>query len=304
MSRRKGNFSIKGIIIGIFAAVLAAIGVPQTVFSPQDTDLRPRIEFDKSQYNTDAYCELNNNIPYFTEAEKGKLYAFENYSKLDSLGRCGIAYVNVCLELMPTKPRGEIGSVIPSGWCTTKYAGLVEGNYLYNRCHLVGFQLAGENANKKNLITGTRYLNVEGMLPFENEIADYVHSTGNHVLYRVTPQFTGDNLVADGVQMEAWSVEDDGQGVCFNVFCYNIQPGIVIDYATGKSHRDESYKANTQNDGNEKEARYIFNANSKVFHDPKCPNVNKISKKNKKEYKGTREKLIKQGYTACHNCKP
>lgn len=191
------------------------------------------------EYSGDAYVVLNDNLPEFTEEEKQRQDAFERYSDLDYLGRCGVAYANICEELMPTEERGSIGQVKPTGWQTVKYNDLIEGNYLYNRCHLIGYQLAGENANEKNLITGTRYLNVTGMLPFENQIADYVKETGNHVLYRVTPLFDGMNLVADGVQMEAWSVEDDGEGICFHIFCYNVQPGIEIDYSTGESRASE-----------------------------------------------------------------
>ena len=185
-----------------------------------------------------AYEIINNNVPYFIEDEI-TTEVFELYSELDGLGRCGVAYANICKELMPTEPRGEIGMIKPTGWHTVKYNDLIDGNYLYNRCHLIGFQLAGENANEKNLITGTRFLNVEGMLPFENQIANYVKSTDNHVLYRVTPIFDGDNLVASGVLMEAYSVEDDGTGVQFCVYCPNVQPGIVIDYKTGDSKRYE-----------------------------------------------------------------
>lgn len=187
------------------------------------------------EYAGEAYVIINNNIPEFEEAEKQNTEAFKVFSDLDSLGRCGQAYANICPELEPTEERGAIGQVKPSGWHTVKYSDIIDGNYLYNRCHLIGYQLAGENANEKNLITGTRYMNVVGMLPFENQVDDYVDATGNHVLYRVTPVFEGDNLVASGVQMEAWSVEDEGSGVCFNVYCYNVQPGIVIDYATGDS---------------------------------------------------------------------
>ena len=184
-------------------------------------------------YRGAAYVELNENQPGFTR-EDLTTEAFETYSELDALGRCGPAYANICLEIMPTEERGDIGSVKPTGWQTVKYD-VVDGKYLYNRCHLIGFQLAGENANQKNLITGTRYLNVTGMLPFENEVNDYVDETGNHVLYRVTPYFIGSELVARGVQMEALSVEDEGDGVRFNVFVYNVQPGVEIDYATGNS---------------------------------------------------------------------
>lgn len=186
-----------------------------------------------------TYEERNGNIPEFDESEY-TTEPFERYSELDKLGRCGTAYANVCKELMPTEEREAIGHIKPSGWHTVKYPEVIEDNYLYNRCHLIGYQLTGENDNEKNLITGTRYLNVEGMLPFENMVADYVRETGNHVLYRVTPVFEGDNLVASGVQMEAWSVEDAGAGICFNVFVYNIQPGIEIDYATGESRLGET----------------------------------------------------------------
>lgn len=191
---------------------------------------------DIPEYSGNAYVVINNNNPYFSEDEKERADFFENYSKLDDLGRCGQAFANVCIESMPMEERGAIGQVKPSGWHTVKYNDLIEGNYLYNRCHLIGYQLAGENANEKNLITGTRYLNTRGMLPFENAVAAYVRETSNHVLYRVTPRFEDNNLVASGVQIEAWSVEDQGEGICFNVYCYNVQPHIVIDYATGDSY--------------------------------------------------------------------
>ena len=187
------------------------------------------------QYSDEPYYIVNENMPYFDESDY-TTEVFENYSEPDSLERCGVAYANICEELMPTEERGDIGEIRPTGWHTVKYPEVIDDLYLYNRCHLIGFQLAGENANEKNLITGTRYFNVAGMLPFENEIASYVHETANHVLYRVTPVFTGDNLVADGVLMEAYSVEDSGEGVCFCVFVYNVQPGIEIDYATGESY--------------------------------------------------------------------
>lgn len=190
-------------------------------------------------YSGNAYIEINGNAPYFNNSELTTT-AFENYSTLDSLGRCGIAYANICQEIMPTEERGEIGSVKPSGWQTVKYD-CVDGKYLYNRCHLIGFQLAGENANTQNLITGTRYMNVEGMLPFENMVADYVKETNNHVLYRVTPVFDGNNLVVSGVLIEAESVEDNGDGISFNVYCYNNQPGVSINYADGSSQLDGSF---------------------------------------------------------------
>lgn len=190
-------------------------------------------------YNGEPYVIINDNIPAFAEEDYTK-GAFEEYSELDSLGRCGIAYANICKEVMPAEgeKRGEIGMIKPSGWQTVRYNGIVDGNYLYNRCHLIGWQLAGENANKRNLITGTRYMNVEGMLPFENMVDDYLEqeeNQNNHVLYRVTPIFEGNNLVASGVEIEAYSIEDKGKGICFNVYVYNVQSGIKINYANGES---------------------------------------------------------------------
>lgn len=187
-------------------------------------------------YNGKAYVAVNNNEPFFTDSDMTTT-AFENYSDLDSLGRCGVAYANICRDIMPTEERGKIGMIKPSGWHTVKYD-VIKDRYLYNRCHLIGYQLAGENANPKNLITGTRYLNVEGMLPFENLVADYVNNTGNHVLYRVTPMFSSSNLVANGVLIEAKSVEDNGGGILFNVYCYNVQPGVGINYENGDSWLD------------------------------------------------------------------
>ena len=185
------------------------------------------------EFSDTAYVAVNDNIPFFMPEEITD-ESYEYYSDLDELGRCGVTMACIGVDIMPTEDRGEIGSVKPTGWQSVKYD-IVEGKYLYNRCHLIGFQLAGENANKKNLITGTRYLNIEGMLPFENLVADYVKETENHVMYRVTPLFDGDDLVAHGVLMEGWSVEDEGEGVCFCVYAYNAQPGILIDYATGNS---------------------------------------------------------------------
>ena len=198
------------------------------------------------EYSGEDFVALNNNVPNFDEKDKTTT-SFETYSPLDSLGRCGEAYANIGRDLMPTQKRGDISSVKPSGWLNKKYdTSLVDGGYIYNRCHLIGHQLAGEDANERNLITGTRYFNVDGMLPFENMIADYVKETNNHVLFRVTPVYDGDNLVAKGVQMEAYSVEDDGEGIEFNVFIYNVQPGITIDYATGDSSlNSEEIKKNT-----------------------------------------------------------
>ena len=208
-------------------------------------------------YDGKAYVAVNNNEPFFTDSDMTTT-AFENYSDLDSLGRCGVAYANICKEIMPTEERGKIGMIKPSGWHTVKYD-VIKDRYLYNRCHLIGYQLAGENANPKNLITGTRYLNVEGMLPFENLVADYVNNTGNHVLYRVTPMFSGSNLVANGVLIEAKSVEDNGGGILFNVYCYNVQPGIGINYDNGDSWLDGT---TPQNEGSQSSAGSVAGASA------------------------------------------
>lgn len=288
---------------------------------------------DVPAYSGEPYTAVNNNEPYFT-SDNLTTEAFENYSELDALGRCGVAYANVCLETMPTEKRGSISEVKPTGWHSVKYDN-VDGKSLYNRCHLIGYQLTAENANQQNLITGTRYLNVDGMLPFENMVADYVKETDNHVLYRVTPIFTGDNLVADGVLMEGYSVEDEGDGICFCVYAYNVQPGITIDYATGdswlsseKGNSDSSSggnsavsqsaadKSGTQQAAVQTESvketsapvstgtEYILNTNTKKFHYPSCSSLKQMKASNKKEYTGSRDDLIAQGYDPCKKCNP
>lgn len=204
---------------------------------------------DVPKYRGIPYVEINNNKPSFSEKDKDRV---EEYSKLDKLGRCGPAFANVGKELMPTSPRESIRDVRPSGWHTVKYDDILEDRYLYNRCHLIAFMLAGENANERNLITGTRYFNVEGMLPFEIQVADYVKSTGNHVLYRVRPIFKGNDLVARGVQMEAQSVEDGGEGISFNVYCYNVQPDIRINYKDGSSQPESKVQKNKNKNKNKK----------------------------------------------------
>lgn len=253
---------------------------------------------DIPEYSGEPYIVINENEPDFS-AEDMSEESFENYSELDGLGRCRAAYANIGQDLMPTEKRGNISQVKPSGWKSVQYD-FVDGKSLYNRCHLIGFQLAGENANECNLITGTRYMNVIGMLPFENMIADYVKETDNHVLYRVTPVYEGDNLVAEGVQMEAKSVEDDGEGVLFNVFCYNVQPGVAIDYATGDSQPALEGKGEQSTE----KSTYILNTNNKKFHKPSCSSVNQMKKENREEYTGSKDMLIKQGYSPCGNCKP
>lgn len=247
------------------------------------------------EYSGEPYVTIHDNVPFFSEKEL-TTDAFETYSELDDLGRCGTAYANICEEIMPTEKRGEIGMIKPSGWHTVKYMG-IDGNYLYNRCHLIGYQLSAENANEKNLITGTRYLNVTGMLPFENMVADYVKETGNHVLYRVTPIYNQENLVADGVLMEAQSVENDDLAFC--VYCYNVQPGIEIDYHTG-----DSKSSQTEQPSKTSEDLYVLNKNTKKFHRPDCSSVQDIKPKNKQEFSGNTKALIQQGYSPCKNCNP
>lgn len=254
-------------------------------------------------YSGSPYVELDGNQPGFSLEER-TTDSFETYSTLDALGRCGPAYACIGQDLMPTEDRESISSVRPTGWVQAEYD-FVEGGSLYNRCHLIGFQLTGENANEENLITGTRYMNVEGMLPFENMVADYIKETGNHVLYRAIPIFEGENLVASGVVMEAFSVEDEGEGVCFHVYVYNVQPGVEIDYATGESWetRDSASSA-LESQAEEQEADYVLNTSSKKFHRPDCPSVDSMSEKNRQEYHGTREELIAQGYEPCGSCHP
>ena len=276
-------------------------------------------------YSGKAYISLNGGDPTFTE-EDYTVESYEFYSDLDSLGRCGYTMACVGVDIMPTEGRGSISSVKPTGWINKEYD-IVDGGYLYNRCHLIGHQLTGEDANKRNLITGTRYMNVQGMLPFENQVADYVRETENHVLYRVTPIFIGNELLARGVQIEAWSVEDEGDGICFNVYVYNAQPGITINYATGESVLgdklpEEEVKpveptdpdtpvsnAPDAPDAPEEnteaiEGLYILNTGTKKFHYSNCSSVTSMSSANKQEYRGDRDTLIAQGYTACGKCNP
>lgn len=271
--------------------------------STDDTDAGKKADQDskKQLKNTDTdepYIIVDDNIPGFTK-EEITTESFEHYSDLDELGRCGVATACVGTDLMPMEKRGNISRVKPTGWHSVRYD-FVEGKSLYNRCHLIAHQLSGENANEKNLITGTRYMNVSGMLPFEEQVGDYVRGTGNHVMYRVTPVFEGDNLIADGVQMEALSVEDDGKGVSYNVYVFNIQPGVEIDYATGES------RESTQ-DGEEDAAEdvtYVINTNTGKFHLPDCDSALKIQDENKKNFTGGRQQLVDSGYEPCGSCKP
>lgn len=271
------------------------------------------------EYDGEPYVVIDDNEPNFTEEEL-QPEAYETYGTLDALGRCSTAEASIGEGLMPTEKRGAIGQVKPTGWHTVKYD-MVEGKYLYNRCHLIGYQLTAENANEENLITGTRYMNTEGMLPFENMVADYIKETGNHVMYRVTPVFEGENLVASGVQMEAESVEDQGADLSFNVYVYNVQPGVEIDYKTGESREANELlpaSKNSDKSGNAasgtasdkdssdpvSEQTYILNTSSKKFHKESCSGVKSMKEKNKKVYTGKREEVIEQGYAPCGNCHP
>lgn len=258
-------------------------------------------------YDGKAYVAVNNNEPFFTDSDMTTT-AFENYSDLDSLGRCGVAYANICKDIMPTEERGKIGMIKPSGWHTVKYD-VIKDRYLYNRCHLIGYQLAGENANPKNLITGTRYLNVEGMLPFENLVADYVNNTGNHVLYRVTPMFSGSNLVANGVLIEAKSVEDNGGGILFNVYCYNVQPGVGINYENGdswldgttgsaSSGSDSSAAENSAADSSNSETMVHITATGKKYHRASCRTLKKS------DTEVTLDEAKSMGLSPCGICNP
>ena len=308
MKKWKGNLALVILCISI---CICSCGKADTIIPAQEVPMQSHavITLDEiPEYSGIPYVEINGNMPLFTENDYST-EVFESYSELDSLGRCGVCFANIGIELMPTEERGEIGQIKPSGWQLVKYD-FVDGKYLYNRCHLIGYQLSGENANEKNLITGTRYMNVQGMLPFENMIAEYVKNTGNHVLYRVTPVFEGNNLVESGVQMEAKSVEDDGAGVCFHVYVYNCQPGVTIDYANGMSALAEN-EADADIEDNEETSAlqgegttYILNTNTHKFHYPSCSSVDDMKEKNKQEYQGNREDIIKQGYDPCKRCNP
>ena len=270
---------------------------------PSSTESAPISLSSIPAYSGSPYVTLNGGTPTFSKAEL-KTQSYEYYSNLDKLERCGVVHACIGRDIMPTEERGSIGMVKPAGWHTVKYD-CVDGKYLYNRCHLIGFQLTGENANTKNLTTGTRYMNVNGMLPFENMVADYVKETGNHVMYRVTPIYKGNNLLANGLQMEGYSVEDDGEGICFNVFVYNVQPQITIDYATGESYYSGNNNIDVPDkDTNTNSATYILNKNTKKIHLPSCYSVDQMKESNKKYYTGDIDDLINQGYSPCKNCNP
>lgn len=256
------------------------------------------------EYEGMPYSVINGNTPFFSESDMTET-AYEKYSPLDELGRPGAATACLGTETMPPEgeDRGEIGMVKPAGWHTVKYPDVIQGLYLYNRCHLIGWQLSNENANEQNLITGTRYLNVEGMLPFENLVADYIRQTQNHMLYRVTPVYTGSNLLCNGVLMEALSVEDSQISFC--VFCYNVQPGITIDYATGDSYEGDPVNSSApETTPVPSGEHYILNTNSRKIHREGCSAVDRISEKNKEDYYGDIGSLLEQGYAPCGACRP
>lgn len=257
-------------------------------------------------FSGDEYYILNGNKPCFTDSEL-VTESYEKYMPLDSLGRCTETMACIGSDIMPTEDRGDISSVTPSGWIQAKYD-IISGKYLYNRSHLIGFQLTGENDTEENLITGTRFMN-EAMIPFENQVADYIKETDNHVMYRVTPVFVGNDLLAAGVIMEAYSVEDSGDGICFNLFLYNSQPGVSIDYSTGRSwigeapsDSENSDAANDKNEESSTESSYILNTNSKKIHTADCGNAAKISEKNKQEYSGDISELVSEGYEKAGCC--
>ena len=248
-------------------------------------------------YSGEPFVVLADNQPQFSQDDL-TAQSYEYYGDLDALNRCTQAVACIGEDLMPTEDRGAIGQIKPSGWVTAKYD-FVDGKYLYNRCHLIGFQLTGENANESNLITGTRYMNVDGMLPFENMVADYIKETGNHVLYRVIPVFDGNNLVASGVTMEAYSVEDTGEGICFYVYVYNVQPGVVIDYSDGSSYMQEMTARSA-----EETFTYIANTSSKKFHTDTCQQAVDIKEENREEFHVTRSQMLAWDYAPAGCCNP
>lgn len=266
--------------------------------SHYEPDILTDVFKDTPTFSEYPYVVVNENKPIFSDKELTP-NCVEKYSELDELGRCGVAFAVIGKESMPTGKRQDISHIRPTGWHTTKYD-IVSGKYLYNRCHLIAYQLTNENANAKNLITGTRYMNEQGMLPFENLVADYIKETDNHVAYRVSPVFKDDNLLAYGVQIEALSIEDNGAGICFNIYCFNAQPNVLIDYNTGESSLEIDYEYIT--DGNEK-PDYILDSKCKEYHLPSCEKIADIENGYKLNYIGNKEKLKELEYSPCKKCK-
>ena len=288
----------KKLSFGAVAVLILLAVIRFFLFPASETATIQTISLDQvPEYAGEPYVVLNGNLPQFTEDDYGA-DSYEYYAELDVLNRCTYTMACIGQDLMPTEDRGSIGQVKPTGWQTVKYD-FVDGKYLYNRCHLIGFQLTGENANEENLITGTRYMNVDGMLPFENMVADYIKETGNHVLYRVIPVFDGNNLVANGVTMEAWSVEDDGEGICFYVYVYNVQPGVQVNYATGESWLAES----AAEEGEEMQV-YIVNTSSGKFHSDSCAQADAIKEENRESYTTTRSQMLQWDFEPAGCCDP
>lgn len=311
MKRSRVLSKVLVVVLSLYFVFSSTIGVDAAPYYGVDASALASVP----AYTGTAYAVINNNVPTFNPGDLTRLDAFETYSELDSLGRCGTAYANICKEIMPTQKRGEIGAVKPTGWHTVKYPTVISDLYLYNRCHLIGYQLAGENANTKNLITGTRYLNTTCMLPYENMVAQYVINTSHHVLYRVTPIYIGNNLVASGVIMEGYSVEDAGAGISFCIYCYNVQPGVIIDYTNGNSALDPNYvpteEWQTQAIGVQNGQQvagfattFVLNTNTKKAHRQGCSSSLKMSEKNKQVVNSTPDSLQAQGYSPCKNCRP
>ncbi len=309
------NKSMKKIIkilILVFAAVLlAACTVKENTEENQKEETETIIEntavplYDPAVFDYDLiplfhgepYVEVNDNHPY---SVKDDTFEYIRVSSLDELGRCGDAEAIIGPDTLPADERGSIGTVKPSGWHTVRYDDLIEGKYLYNRCHLIAYEISGINADEENLVTGTRYMNVTGMLPFENQIVSYVRRTGNHVYYHATPIFIDDELVCRGILLEASSIEDDDFEFC--VFCYNVQPGIAIDYQTGDSEIEEEQTILRSIPSLEQD--YVLNTNTKKFHYPECDSVKAMKEKNKQYTEATREELIERGYDPCAVCNP
>jgi len=282
-----------------FAGCNAILEVLRESISHYEPEILTDVFKDTPTFSEYPYVIVNENKPIFSDKELSP-NCVEKYSELDKLGRCGVAFAVIGKESMPTGKRQNISNIRPTGWHTTKYD-VVSGKYLYNRCHLIAYQLTSENANPKNIITGTRYMNEQGMLPLENLVADYVKETDNHVAYRVSPVFKDENLLASGVQIEAFSIEDDGYGICFNIYCFNAQPKVIINYTTGESSLDDDFEYITDTD---KKPDFILDSKSKEYHLPSCDKIADIEDDIKLDYIGDKDKFKSLGYSPCKKCKP
>lgn len=284
---------------------LTSLSSQQEATQPNPAKL-PITLADIPQFSGQPYVEINNNVPFFEENEK-TTNAFQHYFELDELGRVTMAYGSLGQEILPEEERGDISSIHPTGWVQNRYECIKDGQALYNRCHLIAFSLSGQNANPKNLMTGTRYMNVKGMQPFESKTLDFIRNTNMHVMYQVTPMFDGDNLVANGVLMQAKSVEDNGQGLSFNVFCYNVQPGVGIDYKTGENWLEENLSTTSASNPSQSDQQakdYVLNTRSHKFHDPSCDSVSDMAPRNRQDVHESKESLLAQGYSPCQRCNP